>query len=401
MGNKLVFIGGIFPQGYTEKLENDGRIPVQIAFDTLQKNIIKGLEENLNCHIPVFNLYFLSSATLKSYRIDGYVWRDENGENYNLPYNDIKGFSHFSKYRSLKKHFEQWLIKNNPNGKTKVIVYAAYFPFLMALNELKKHFDLEVCLIVADLPEYMGLSARKSLYSKITGVLTDKIYRRNLSVVDSFVFLTEQMSLKTNIYRKPYAVMEGIASAEYEFENTDRVKNPSVIMYSGGLQLKYGIGVLLDAAKFVKNQNVEFRFYGSGEAQELIEKCAENDSRIKYCGTLPIKKLNSQQQKSTVLINPRQNTDEYTKYSFPSKNLEYMLSGRPLIAYMLDGIPKEYGNYIISPKDNSAEALAKTITKVLDMSDEEQIKIGKKARDFVLENKNYISQTKIIIDLIK
>lgn len=41
-----------------------------------------------------------------------------------------------------------------------------------------------------------------------------------------------------------------------------------------------------------------------------------------------------------VLVNPRQNDDEYTKYSFPSKNIEYLMTGNAVMAYMLDGIPE-------------------------------------------------------------
>ena len=111
--------------------------------------------------------------------------------------------------------------------------------------------------------------------------------------------------------------------------------------------------------------------------------------------------MHDEQQKSTILINPRTNNEEYTKYSFPSKNLEYLLSGRPTVAYMLDGMPEEYKNYFIIPEDDSADSLAKTISNILIMSDEEQEIIGKKARDFVLNNKNYIIQSKKIIDLIE
>ena len=38
-------------------------------------------------------------------------------------------------------------------------------------------------------------------------------------------------------------------------------------------------------------------------------------------------------------VNPRQNNEEFTKYSFPSKTMEYLASGVPVVAYKLDGIP--------------------------------------------------------------
>ena len=110
--------------------------------------------------------------------------------------------------------------------------------------------------------------------------------------------------------------------------------------------------------------------------------------------------MHEEQQKATLLVNPRQNNEEFTKYSFPSKNLEYMLSGRPTICYMLDGVPDEYSNYLIVPENDSVEALAEAIKSVFDKTYEEQSQIGIKARNFVLENKNYLVQTRKIIDLL-
>ena len=47
-----------------------------------------------------------------------------------------------------------------------------------------------------------------------------------------------------------------------------------------------------------------------------------------------------------VLVNPRPNNEEYTKYSFPSKNIEYLMTGKPVVAYMLDGMPAHYKKFL-------------------------------------------------------
>ena len=46
------------------------------------------------------------------------------------------------------------------------------------------------------------------------------------------------------------------------------------------------------------------------------------------------------------MINTRTNESEYTKYSFPSKNIEYLLTGKRVVACMLDGMPNCYREYI-------------------------------------------------------
>ena len=123
--------------------------------------------------------------------------------------------------------------------------------------------------------------------------------------------------------------------------------------------------------------------------------------RIVYLGRVDRAEVLSLQKNATVLVNPRQNNEEFTKYSFPSKNLEYLSSGVPLVAYKLDGIPDEYDEYIYYPTDNSAEALSKEIMKICALPDEERKLLGKKAKDFVFENKNKVKQAQRIIEFIK
>lgn len=397
---KTIFLGGIYPEEKIEEIMKTEYIANIISSDILQKNIIKGLESNLKKHVPVFNLYFLRD-TKRPKKVEKYNWECKDGcINYNLPYTRIKGYSLFSKYFSVKKYLSKWIKENNPDGKTKIVVYPAYFPFLMALNHIKKKFDIEVCMVVADLPQYMGLQAIKTLYNKISLKLTMFLFNKNLPVVDSFVLLTEYMNEFVNKENKPYSVMEGIASELYEYKDLPVDKSPRTVIYSGGMQEKYGIPVLLDAIKLIEDADVEFRFYGIGDCVELVKERAKKDSRIKHFESLEVNKLHDEQQKSTMLINPRQNNEEYTKYSFPSKNLEYMLSGRPAICYMLDGMGEEYKDYLIIPEDNSVEALANAIKSVLDKTDEEQKEIGMNARNYVLENKNAVVQTKKIIDML-
>lgn len=401
MEDKLIFVGGIFPKEKLEELEQTLGFR-DVPADTLQKSIIQGIESNTGKHLTIFNLYFIHAFFSKRIcRMQPYTWAGAlGGTNYNLPFLHFREYTLFSKSHVLRKYLGRWLKKNNPNGKTKVLVYSAYFPFLKGLAPLKRKYNLEICLIVPDLPIYMGLQAKKTLHNKVALSVSDTLFRKYLPVVDSFVFLTEQMGEVLNPSGKPHVVIEGIASDQYVYKELQPQQNPRIVLYSGGLQEKYGISVLLEATQMIQETDVEFRFYGSGDAVGLIQDYAKKDSRIRYLGTIAIQDLHDVQQISTVLVNPRQNNETFTKYSFPSKNLEYMLSGRPTVAYKLDGMPAEYEDYLWMPKDNSAAALAVCIRSVLQMPFSQQQKAGERARRFVLENKNCITQTKKILELL-
>ena len=72
-----------------------------------------------------------------------------------------------------------------------------------------------------------------------------------------------------------------------------------------------------------------------------------------------------------------------------------------MIAYKLDGIPNEYDEYINYVPDNSIDSLVYTIKKVCNDPDETIKEKAFLAREFVLNEKNEIKQTKKIIDMME
>ena len=89
------------------------------------------------------------------------------------------------------------------------------------------------------------------------------------------------------------------------------------------------------------------------------------------------------------------------KYSFPSKTMEYLASGTPTLLYRLPGIPDEYFNYCFVVDGLGIKALQVKIEEVLNLSHEDLELTGKRARDFILKQKNPIQQCKKIFQLIQ
>ncbi|MFP3359960.1 glycosyltransferase, partial [Planococcus sp. SIMBA_143] len=91
------------------------------------------------------------------------------------------------------------------------------------------------------------------------------------------------------------------------------------LLYSGGLAEKYGVVSLINAFERLPNSNYRLIICGSGEAEEEIINATKRDNRIIFKGLLPREEVLQMQKDSHVLVNPRPNNDEYTKFSFPSK----------------------------------------------------------------------------------
>jgi glycosyltransferase involved in cell wall biosynthesis len=99
--------------------------------------------------------------------------------------------------------------------------------------------------------------------------------------------------------------------------------------------------------------------------------------------------LKGREDRAKLLINPRPvNGKLDTRYNFPSKLMEYMQSGRPVITTRLLGIPEEYDGYMYFFEDDTKQKLAQGIRQVLSEDEARLSAFGSRARKYVNENKN-------------
>ena len=132
-----------------------------------------------------------------------------------------------------------------------------------------------------------------------------------------------------------------------------------------------------------------------------LEQIAKEDPRVFYGGMLLNSQIVEKEMEASLLVNPRPIGEEYVKYSFPSKTMEYMSTGTPALTTVLPGMPKEYHPYVYLLEDESKEGIAKKLTEILTQSDEALFEKGMKARRFVLEEKNNVIQAKKILNMLE
>jgi glycosyltransferase involved in cell wall biosynthesis len=248
--------------------------------------------------------------------------------------------------------------------------------------------------IVTDLPVLMYV-----LKDKISFIdnLEYRIKNFLLGKADSYVVLTEAINNEINKKEKPFVVIEGFAdiltpSNKNNFEEKISCK---IIHYSGGLYEKFGVKALIDAFMLIDRDDIRLHLFGVGDLEKYIESCIQKDSRIEFFGYKENRVVLEDQLNSVVLVNPRFSHEEYTKYSFPSKTIEYMVSGVPLLTTKLPGIPLEYLNFVYLFEEENVEDYKNSLLRVINKPRNELVNFGMKARDFVLKNKNNKIQAEV------
>lgn len=131
---------------------------------------------------------------------------------------------------------------------------------------------------------------------------------------------------------------------------------------------KFGVKDLLDAFESIENSSLRLLLCGSGDLNKYICELSKKDKRIIYKGQVTPEESLSWVKAADLLVNPRKDEGEYTKYSFPSKNIEYLLSGNPVLAYKLAGMSDNYKYFIFEIKSSISKAMSESLESKKDNS---------------------------------
>lgn len=257
--------------------------------------------------------------------------------------------------------------------------------------------------VVTDIPSYMQnySNKRKSILKKMISSIYTGLSQYFAKRYDYYVILTQQMNDLINPKKKPFVVIEGMVDI-----NMSSVSNSlkdkyadKVIIYAGALKEKAGIRNLIEAFIRLNIDDVKLWLYGSGEMEDDIRTYESIDNRIKYFGVVPNHTVVKEQLKATLLVNPRPSNEEFTKYSFPSKNMEYMVSGTPIITTPLKGMPDEYNDHVYLFDNETIEGMSNTLNRILNKDKVELHNKGLNTKEFVLKKKNNVVQAEKIIHM--
>lgn len=171
-------------------------------------------------------------------------------------------------------------------------------------------------------------------------------------------------------------------------------------MYAGMVNQKHRIKMILDAFMSLEG-NYELWIFGTGDYEKETLNCTQTDNRIKYFGRVDRQTVLDYERRASLLINVRDSEEEYTKYSFPSKTIEYMASGTPVLTTRLAGIPEEYFKYCYVLEDESVKGLSKRLQELLSYDSTELSAMGESASRFVKENKSAEMQGERVLNFLK
>ena len=402
MGINFIFLGSFFPKEEESSIEKKSLRHTQTAANVLQWKLIEGLTKNCD------NKYkFCTGISVGSYPQKYKDFLIKSADYSYKEKNDVRkiGFINLSILKQIAYHKSYISEIKRTFKRNQYEVAIAYSCGL--IKELcyakKRNPNMKCILIVPDLLEYTSLDISNSILRYYKAKEQKQFIKAIKSgEIDGFIVLTSFMAEKLCLPRGRYEVLEGI-SEQYNpncfiYHRQNSPNSPKTILYTGSLAIKYGILDLIEEFKMLEG-DYRLVICGGGNENEIVESNVKGDSRIAFRGLVSHAEALQLQREADILVNPRKNSEEYTKYSFPSKLLEYLITGRPVVCYKLDGIPDEYSNVLFYASSHKG-GLAKKLKEVAEMSESDYLNYSERAMD-LLKKKTAERQCKKIYDLLE
>ena len=392
----------LYPPESMEEVARASKDGLQSQINSYQWAVVKGIRENLQAGEELTLMNALPVGAFPAHYCKPTL-PQRKGDNYfelgswNLPW-----LKQWARRRKTVNFLREWAGKNPENNQ--VLVYSLYLPYMRAVAKVKKFFpNLKATVIITDLPNEMGISSGRRMLLKRLEYAMGKRKIKICTHFDGFVLLTKHMAEVLPIDQKPRLVIEGLilprAGVNQETKNPslqEKSAHPTAL-YTGTLNRELGIGELIEA--FRNLPDCRLWLCGKGDMEEAVKKAAAAHSNITYFGFVSQDEAVALQQQADVLINPRSGSHLFTRYSFPSKTLEYMRSGKPTICYPLEGIPEDYAPYLTYIQRDGG--IREAVQSLLAMPAADRMQLGLSAQAFVEEQKNPTVQCKKLVCFLR
>ena len=361
--------------------------------------MISGLSEANNGNVTALSALPVSASTFAQKTFFYEEERDETGVNYRyLPFKNGKFTRYLSLIVATRKYVKAWC-KEKKAKETAIIVDPLIPVTAIPARRIAQKHGIKVCAVVTDIPTLStNMKERKesSIKKRLMGIY-QKISDADLKSYDAYIPLTESINEVVNEKKRPYIVVEGFADSK-DTEIAEHHEN--YIMYAGGVYEKYGVKALAEAFISLNRKDIQLYIFGDGSYVEELKSIQKKYQNIRYMGCVSPEEVVAYEKQALLLVNPRPTNEEFAKYSFPSKTMEYMLSGTAVASTRLPGIPAEYFDYMYALDDESCAGIAGGLSEILSHSKDELANKGKKAHDFAIGNKNNVVMAEKIIKMI-
>jgi len=179
-----------------------------------------------------------------------------------------------------------------------------------------------------------------------------------------------------------------------------RVPGRFRLVLSGTLASYNGVKLALAAMAFLPD-DCELLVAGTGTLDDEVARQALADPRIRILGFLSFEEVLSVYRSADLLLNVRITKAIDTRYFFPSKLMELLASGTPVLSTCTGQVETEYGSVAYLLRDETPEGLAARVLEIRAIDPEQRRQLGTRAREFMFREKTWERQGQRLVSYLR
>lgn len=272
-----------------------------------------------------------------------------------------------------------------------IFVHGLHSPFLI----FGLWARLNGCKVIVILTDSPGLFIESDgTISRFLKRIDSFFIRSILKRMDGVVALSSLLA-ETLVPKLPSLIFPGILNSKSsllasnkKFSNKfNSHSNKFTIVYAGTLNEEYGVRMLIDAVVGMdEHADIILKLYGRGNQVDFAKNMSLYNKRIYYGGFVSSSKIAQEMCSACLLINPRPSSEDFSRMSFPSKLIEYLGTGRPVLTTRIFGIPRELESCFYYIDTESVEGIQLAIQELMNTPIKDREMHGLLARSLVQNN---------------
>jgi glycosyltransferase involved in cell wall biosynthesis len=369
-------------------LSVDRRMPLQthtFAWSLVDALLKAGLEVEL---LSVWPVSTFPSNPRVLFRSAPFAMNGVPGEC--LGFVNLVGLKHVTRFVQCLSRGTRVLRRWRPGV---LLVHGVHSPFLWYAALSRQVLGLRVVVILTDPPGVCLPTDRLAV--RLLKWLDVRLVRWALRWTDAVIAVTTDLA-RDFAPGKPALVIDGIARFESDADYVRKDRSRPTVVYAGSLRISYGVDRLVDAVSGLTDPPATLEVYGNGELADWVSKVAAEQTQIKGPRLLSREELLRAYRSADLLVQPRPTNQSFVRYSFPSKIIEYMASGTPVLTTRLVGMTDEYTPYVYWIDDDSRAGIRKALRDVLQLPEDERLTKGRRAAEYIRATRSSEAQGKRI-----
>jgi glycosyltransferase involved in cell wall biosynthesis len=252
------------------------------------------------------------------------------------------------------------------SSETVFLMFGYNYKIGQLFIKLKNKFDVKLFAYIFDTHKYAI-----SLLPYYKKVILDKYHKYGIKIVNNFdgVVLFNKLAYEDMKLSIPFLISRiGIDNEIVSNINCNKDRefgNLFHVVYTGSLEYYNGIELMINAFKDINRNDVVLDIYGDGILRGVVEEAANEYFNINYYGIVSRDEIYRIHNNANLLLNLRDMTSPVCKYAFPSKLIEYMATGTPVLSTKVIDDQK-FENAIFILNDYSSKCVVSMINHIIE-----------------------------------